>query len=1007
MLKTMIERPIVVFLVAAMVSIAGIISAILLPIQILPKLEAPFVNVSVILEHETDLDQVERDIVIPLETAIINANGVNEVEVNASTRSVYMTVHLKDGAKEAEVDAIIEDLNRQLASINIDTRRKEAKQYTTEDNVFMAIAIVPKDINDISVREELKNTVLPELAMVSQVRGIDDTLDLYDPNYEFTLKQDRPISLNTSIQLFDELRSTFDSSLLGSLSYGGEQYRVKSQSSVYAIDELAQYRLSNGEMVTDRFTIEEKLNADNSYLMVDGHPYYEVNITIASTASEVKVAKEVRQKLEQLHADKSSDWSYYYIWDSSLFIGQAISELAKNILLGSLLASIILLTIFRSIKTMIVIGISIPICILTTFVFMNIFGFSINIISLLGLGIGVGLIVDACIVVLENIFRKLEAGVNRREAVYTGVKEVQGPVTSSIVTTIAVFVPIGFLEGMIGSMMKQMALTISISLVTSLLVAFTMIPIFSMYLVKPNSEKQQKHTLMEFYGKVLARVLRHRWKTMGVFTIVLGILLFQLVASVPKGYIPDVMERALFVRYFIDENTDFEVNKRLLDNTAEKIKEVEGVQSVIYWAHKGSRAGTFYIHYDDVEDMTRSEAAVDKDVEMIINNNIPYSSITIGAGQADASGQILLSIKGSSMGVISRELPAIEQQLQLFDGVTGIEVSRAQAGEEWIVDFSRENLAYYGLSRQEIERQLAVVLNGMTNIDINLQGENVKADILFPETTRAMSDALGNLQITDNRHITLNDIANVYKEPAENSRVRRDGLPYTSITVYFDSEDREKVYTQMQNYINDGYNGSLLLSTAGREQDQQEAFEKLLIAMAVSLATVFLVLTIQFNRLRQPFLIVASLPFTMIGVSLGFIITGRIFDAMAMIGVIMLVGIVVNNAIVLIDFINKHRDQYEQLNEAIVAGAKIRFRPILTTTLTTVAGLIPMFIGGTNTSEFQTPVATAVIFGLLCSVFVSLIILPVIYSIFENRSFMKHKQQQNQMQTTEVVVEQT
>jgi len=866
----------------------------------------------------------------------------------------------------------------------------EVKQYSTADNTFMALAFVPADPEDEKTRDELKNVVFAELAKIPEIRSVTDQLENFEYTYKFALKPEKVRSLETAAGIIEEIKSSFASSLLGSVSYGGENYRVRSQAGISSAAELESYRLSSGDRLGDVVEVSLERPADRQVSKHNNATYYEAELTIAETASEVKIAKKVNKTLQDLYENRQTDWEYYPIWDSSAFIGQAVNELVKNIIIGSIVAAVILLLVFKSFRTMLIIGVSIPICILTTFLAMKLFNFSINIITLMGLGIGTGMIVDACIVVLENIFRKLQAGEKRLEAVLNGTAEVRGPVASSILTTIAVFVPISFLEGMVGEMMKQMAITISISLIASFLVAMVLIPVLAMFWAERKEPETGQTRGIAFYERLLHFFLARKKRVIIGFVLTLGLALFLLIAFVPKNYLPDVSERALYVRYQIEEKTDFDFAKKMMEEVAGRVLAVEGVQDVIYWSSENnSHTAGFYVHYLPVKEMTRSDEDVNAEIAEIFADTVPYSFISIGSGQSDTAGKLSLSLTSDSMGSLLRESPHIQEELQLLPGVTGVESDVLQGSEEWIIDFSPEQLAYYGLRRSEVERYLSLVMRGEPELTLRIDGEEKKASLVFPEIYRKSSDAFYLLPLVENQRVTVDDVAGLTLQPAEQNRLRQNESYHSNLTVFYQPENRDELLNLVGTLIENKKGGEVQISFAGREQDQQEAFVNLGIAMAVSFAAVFLILTVQFNRLAQPFLIMLSLPFAMIGVSIGFLTTGRTFDAVATIGVIMLIGIVVNNAIVLIDFINKNRNSYSTLRAAIVEAAKIRLRPNLTTTVTTIGGLFPLFVGGTSTSNFQTPIATAVLFGLFFSTAVSLLFLPVLYEIFESRKEKK------------------
>ncbi|RSK28719.1 efflux RND transporter permease subunit [Bacillus sp. HMF5848] len=1006
MIKGVLERKVIVFLISFIILIAGSLSALSLPIRINPAVNAPYIQVQASVDNEIDIEKMEKEVALPLENFILNEPIVKNVYVTTNTKNVSIQVLARDSAKQQELDRLMQDIQQRLNVLSVDLDYTDVKQFKASDMELMVLAIVPEDITDEKTRKEIEDVIVPALNNVKDMKRVQHSLQSYEERYVFELKDEKVKSLQKASQIANEVQQSFSSPLLGTISYDGDDFRVKSAQEIKTYEDVVNYRLQDGTPLLDLVNVKVERQSDSNFNRTEGKPYYEIIPYIVDTASEVKVSKEVRTVLEDLHNNRLTQWDYYYIWDSSEFIGQAVKELIINIMIGATVAATVLLLVFRNIRTVLVIAFSIPICIMTTFISMKMFNFSINMISLMGLGLGTGMIVDACIVVLENIFRKIQAGYDRLQAVTEGTKEVIAPVVSSILTTVAVFLPIGLVEGMIGAMIKQLALTVTVSLLASLVVSMTVIPIASYSFIKQKEQSEKKEgRLLKAFEKTLVYALDRKIRTISIFVVALIASVMLLVAVVPKGFLPNVMPRFLQVQYEIDENVNFETSKQMLESVASKIKDIEGVSQLFYWTNEGrSHRASIFVHYLPVDEMTRSEDDVNAEVKKVIEENIPAQSLYLSSGVSDTSNQTLLSIKTTSIETMVQALPVVKEQLMAVDTVTGIETSMSEETKQWVIDFSQEQLSHYGLSRSEVEQYVALVLNGMKDIEIKINGQDRYANIQFSDAYREASDALYNIPIRDDIFISLDDVASLTTEQTQANRSRTDGEYETTITIYHDKEDKNTVVSSINAYLADYNNQEVDIGFAGREQDQAEGFQSLLTALVVSMASVFLILTIQFNKLRQPFIIFVSLAFTIIGVSIGFLVTGRTFDMMAMIGIIMLVGIVVNNAIVLIDFMNKHRDEFPTIREAVVEAAKVRVRPIFTTTLTTVGGLIPMLIGGSETSDFQTPIATAVVFGLLFSTFVSLLFVPMMYELFEKPRTRRAKRKRKQKEVEEEVV---
>lgn len=991
MLKAVLERRLTVFLICALIFLAGIFSAMTLPIRMQPAVNTPNITIDATVEEELSLDEMEKKITFPLENVAQNSSIVEDVSASTNSKTVHMSVVLQDSSDQMEQNRLRQDLRQKINSFDVNFEDTQVQQQSTANTSVMSIAIVPSPGNESEVREELKNIVVPALKDVPDVRQVVHQLEDYDRQYVFEMKPDQVKSLEKTSMITEDIRRFLSSPLLGVLSYDGSDYRVRSEASVQRTQDLENVRLSNGEKLLDVVDVRTEREGTKIYNRVNGDPYYRIELKVSETASEVQVTKQARNVMQSLYNDQNTSWEYSYMFDASEFIGQAVNEVLMNVLFGALIAAIVLSLIFRSFRTVLVISISIPICIMTTLIMLKFADYSINLITLIGLGIGTGMIVDACIVVLENIFRKMQENDSRMEAIITGTKEVIGPVTSSVLTTVVVFVPIGYLEGFIGAFMKQLALTVSVSLIASLVVSIVVIPILSYKFIRQEDKKPERRGLKR-YEAILSYCLQRKKRILSGFVLLFFVTMYILVAVVPKNFVPQLSEGGLYVQYEVEEDMDFEIAKDLLTSTADDILQMNGVKRVYYWNHEDqSHVGDIYVQYLPQGERERSKDEIQSDIVDKLERLIPYTSLSVRQGQGNTEGQTELSLRGSSMETVLNAVPALEEELRLLPDVTGVEADISDKTNTWMIDYSQQRLQYYDLTQDEVESYLSMVFNGVDDIDYTYNGEETTASIRFPEMYRQDSEALYRIPIKEDVFVTLTDIADVNVERAESERTRMNGKYESSLTVHYPPENEEQVLSGLEEVIRDNSGTDVQLAFAGTQQQQSEAFGSLLTALAVSLAAVFLILTVQFNRLRQPFIIFLSLIFTGIGIALGFILTGRVFDIMAMIGVIMLVGIVVNNAIVLIDFINKNKQHYATVREAIIEGAKVRTRPIFTTTLTTVGGLIPMFIGGTNTSDFQTPIATTVIFGLLFSTLISLLIVPILYELFEGSKDKKKK----------------
>lgn len=986
MLSAILKRPSIMIISMMFLLIAGVVSVSLLPVKLLPTIKEPYITINVLPQHEASIDELERQITLPLEKLARHTAIVKETRATTSSNQIRLSIEVSDRAKQRDIDQLITELETRITGLGHLISSSEVRQQTSHNITFMQIAIIPDNLENEQIRRDIIQRVIPELEQVPGIQAVSHILDRYDSRFTLQVKEPFVENIPAVQELINALQQTLSTPVIGRIA--GSPLRT--ELALANQQELEGLILPSGTHVSDVVELQVHNEADNFFYEVDGRDYYRLFLHVTPSADEVGIAKEIREHMRKLH--QGASWDYIYIVDTSEFIGQAMREVLTNILIGAFVAIGLLWLIFRSLKTMLVIAISIPVSVSMTLLTMNIFDYSLNIITLIGLGLGIGMIVDACIVILENIFKKIEEGLPRLQAVIEGTREVIAPVTTSILTTVVVFIPIAFIDGMVGAMGKQFSITVMVALFASLLVSITLIPLLSFYLVPSIQPSKLHHMLLGMYEKLLIYLLNRKWRFLLTFVMLLGGLIIVVVMFIPKSYIPDVSERAYSIRYNLSEQVSFDEHRELMQTTAEKIRHIEGVGHVFYTSQRSNpRRGNFYILYQPVNEMTVTEAEVNKQVQQLIHAMLPISTARFSTGESDTRGSIQLALTSNTMFSVRDNFQQILDALRDIEGITTVESTLTPSNhQEWLWQYNREALYATGMSREQIEEQLGLILNGM-QLQMKLGDAQKQVTLQFPEHYRRDLQQLLEVNVHPAVPMTYGELVTAIQIPAEAQRVRLNGVYEIGLTVYYNVEAEKQVINALEQLMSKYDESPVELQYAGRQQEQAQAFRSLIIAALIASGIIFLLLSFQFNRLRQPLIIVISLPFTMIGVALGFIITGRVFDILAMIGVIMLIGIVVNNAIVLIDFVNKRRQHYQSPREAILSAAKARMRPIFTTTFTTVGGMIPMFIGGSYTSDFQTPVATALIFGLLFSTVVSLFILPMLYEILEGKAGKRYQ----------------
>ncbi|NLN49970.1 MAG: efflux RND transporter permease subunit, partial [Clostridiales bacterium] len=711
------------------------------------------------------------------------------------------------------------------------------------------------------------------------------------------------------------------------------------------------------------------------------------------------------------------------VFDQGNFIEKAISSLANKAVVGGLLAVLIILIFLNSMCTTFIKATAIPISIISTFVLMFFAGVSINIVSLGGLALGVGMLVDNAIVVLENIYRHHSEGYSKVEAALTGTKEVGRAILASTLTTVVVFLPIVFTEGMASEIFKEMAMTITFSLLASLIVALSFVPMLSSKFLKvEKSYEEIKHKPLNkifakwdnaingidrFYRGVLIKVLKHKAATGGIVTAIFAASLL-LIPVIGSEFFP-AMDQGMF-------SIEIEMPKgSLIANTNEIATELENILSGIPELDimnvsvggsgimsgitgSNSDTGTISTTLKPLTERKRSTAEiveeVRKDVENIAGAKIKVNDLSASMGGLSSGSAVSIQVRGPNLEVLDDISKDIEKIVLDTEGTRQVELSITEGRPEAQIYINRDKASAYGLSTSQVASVVRTAVDGRVATTYKVDGTEIDIKVQYPEEKRRTLEQLKSISLLSplGVQVPLMEIAgiDIKQGPVSISRVNQER--YVTVTGDVFGRSAGDVNNELKNKILsynllDGYS----IKFTGEDEQMVEAFSSLTLALILAIFLVYMVMAIQFESLVHPLTIMFSVPVAYSGSIAGLAITNSPLSVPAFIGVIMLAGIVVNNAIVLVDYINTLREGGMDREDAIIKAGPTRLRPILMTTLTTILAMIPLALGIGEGAEAMAPMAIVVIFGLTTSTLLTLLIVPVVYCLFDNLS-MKYRQ---------------
>ncbi|WNF35074.1 efflux RND transporter permease subunit [Bacillaceae bacterium IKA-2] len=1004
--KYAVNNPVTTMMMMCLVLILGFVSLTGLRLELMPNINPPILAVMTTYPGAGP-EEVAEMVTKPLEEVIGTSSGLNMMQSRSSSNSSLIIAQYQWGA---DISEIREDLNSSLGMIQFADGVGDPMLVKFDPTMMPIIQMAVSNGEDMAHLQDMVNDiVLPQLQSIDGVASVSVTGG-FDEEITVLLDEEALVESKLTqaqvVQLIQGNNLTFPG---GVIEEEGEKLSFRILAKVESVEELRELPVSikqNGEeinVVTLADIAEVTLAPKDisSVARTNGKESLLINIQKEATANTVSVSNEVQDRLETIK-DKNSDLQFSVSSDQGEIIEQSVTNVMLALVLGGIFAVLIILVFLRSIKSTIIVGIAIPFSVISTFVLMYFTGMSLNIMSLGGLALGVGMLVDNAIVVIENIYRHLSKGKSRTEAAISGATEVSGAVTASMLTTLAVFLPIVFVGGMVGDLFKELALTVSFSLLASWIVALTVVPTLAGLWLKKEKIKEYKEN--RYYKNVITWALDHRWVTI-LITGVVVILSLVLVPQVGTELLPSQDEGIFIVDVELPEGATkdrtlevvTDIEKELL-----KLSEVDvitasvGTGDAIRAAATGSseNSGNIIVKLLSQSERSQSTEKIMNDFEdnlqeMNKDATIIFSQSSSMEAMAGSSNQIDVMMLGANQAQLEEYSNELTQRLSkegLFRKVTD-SVQDGKPEYQFIVD--KNEAMKYGLTSYQVA----------TFINQSLQG--TVATNIFDADVRVKMDGVSNSKETiDNltmttpvgQEVTLGEIGTVVRGEGPVTIVRENQQDSIVVSAVFEGKDMGTVSSTTQTIINEMIEDFAIdtdqyqIKVAGGAEMMEEAFVSLLLVVALAIIFVYMVMASQFGSFLQPLIIMFTLPLAVIGVVFGLLVTGYAFGITAFLGIIILVGIVLNNAIVFIDYTNQLRDQGLSVRDSLIQAGLTRLRPIVMTAVTTILGLLPLAIGLGEGSEMQAPMAIAVIGGLLSATLLTLVVIPVIYSLFSSIS---------------------
>ncbi|NUL04915.1 efflux RND transporter permease subunit [Streptomyces lunaelactis] len=1004
-------------LIGLMSIVAIVFGAIAIPQlkqQLLPSIELPMVSVLAPYQGASP-DVVEKQVVEPLESTLKAVDGIKSITSTASEGNAVIMAGFEygDGTKQLVAD-VQQAVNRARTQLPDEVDPQVIAGST--DDIPTVVLAVTSARDQQALADQLERTVVPAIEDIDGVGqvSIDGVQDLQVS----VTPDDRKLAaagLNT-MALAEALKAGGATMPAGSFAEGGKSRTVQVGGGFTTLKQIEDLRVlaappAKGKPVRlgDIATVEQTPSTAVSLTRTNGKPSLAVLATMDNDGSAVAISDAVRDKLPGLRKDLGSGAELTVVSDQGPAVSKAISGLTTEGALGLLFAVVIILVFLASLRSTLVTAVSIPLSVVLALIVLWTRDLSLNMLTLGALTIAIGRVVDDSIVVLENIKRHLGYGEERQSAIITAVKEVAGAVTSSTLTTVAVFLPIGLVGGMVGELFGSFSLTITAALLASLLVSLTVVPVLSYWFLRapkdvrgidPDEarrkaeEKEARSPLQRMYVPVLRFATRRRITSV-VLALVILFGTFGMAGLLKTNFFDQGEQEVMSVKQELAPGTSLEA----ADAAAKKVEKVlDGVDEIKdyqvtvgssgFMAAFGGGTGANQASYQlTLKDASSYEKARDR-IDAELGKLDGIGETTIAAGDGFGSQDLSVVVKASDADTLRKAAEEVRTEVAGLDDVTDVQSDLAQSIPRISVK-ANAKAADAGFNETTLGLAVGQAVRGTPSGKAIL--DDSERDVVI--TSGKPAKTLAELRNLSLGAVKLGDIAEVELVPGPVSMTRIDGSRAATITAKPTGDNTGAVSASLQTKLKslDLPEGATA-TIGGVSEDQDEAFAALGLAMLAAIAIVFMLLVATFRSLIQPLILLVSIPFAATGAIGLLILTGTPMGVPAMIGMLMLIGIVVTNAIVLIDLINQYRAQGLGVVEAVIEGGRHRLRPILMTALATIFALLPMALGVTGEGGFiAKPLAVVVIGGLITSTLLTLLLVPTLYAMVELRKERRAK----------------
>ncbi|MFC2120930.1 efflux RND transporter permease subunit [Bacteroidota bacterium] len=1021
-----VKKPVTTVMIFLAVIVFGFYSLSQLPIDLYPEVEFPAVSV-ITTYPGANAQDIETNVTKTIEDALNSVDNLKEI----TSRSLDNTsIIMLEFEFETNLDEASNDIRSSLSFVEgflpEDCEDPLIFKFNSAMMPILFYAITAEESYD-GIQKLLDERLINPL---NRIEGIGSVGLAGLPTREISVEVD-PLKLeayNISLEQIGQIIQAENFNLpAGNIKMGKLDYAIRIEGEFKESDEIKNLVIGNSNSKTiflkDVATVRDSLKEITIEERINGSRGIRMYVMKQSGANTVTVAEDVTNELEIIKKNLPADIQIQTIFDSSEFIKGSVSNLSNTLLYAMIFVILVVLFFLGRWRATFIVVITIPISLIVAFIFLKISDSSINIISLSSLAIAIGMVVDDAIVVLENITRHIERGSSPREAAIYATNEVWQAVIITTLTIVAVFFPLTLVKGMTGVLFRELGWIVTITVITSTVTAISLTPMLASKILKLREKKKKpgplsyNRTILVFldgldnyYSRTIAWALKHK-KIIVASAVGIFVLSFMLLSKVGAEFMPESDQGQMTVIAELQTGTRVEETaktaRRLENIIKEKYPEVDLISSSYGTDDQGGMLSIFTETGSHVINLTLGLKKIEereKDIWTIaeefrsdideIAEVINYSILTQPNMGFGGDNSVSVDIYGYDFDQTTALANELSDKIKNIPGARDVKISRKKEKPELQVLLDQEKMSRHNINTASVSMALRNRIDGFTCTRFRESGDEYNVVVRFKENFRNSITDLEKISLINQmgQRIRLGDIGKVdeYWSPPNIEHKRKERIVSVTTVPYKVSLGQlaSDIQTELDNV---DIPPEISVQVGGAYEDMMESFADLGLLMVIGLILVYLVMAAQFESLKMPFIIMFSIPFAFSGVFIALFITGKALSVIAGLGAVLLIGIVVKNAIVLVDYINLMRDRGYSLNDAIIMGGKSRLRPVLMTAITTILGMLPMAMSSGEGAEIWSPMGVAVIGGLIFSTLITMILVPVVYNLFSRRGERNRK----------------